>query len=161
MTNGRRPIGIDLFCGAGGMSLGFEQAVFDVVAAFDFEPINVEIHTKNHPNCRTLREDITKLSGKKIRALSGLGNRRIDVLFGGPPCQGFSYSNLRTRSSENLNNWLYIEFMRVVRLWEPDWVVFENVKGLTNTEGGIFLEQVLDLATAASRGLLAALQEGA
>ena len=69
------------------------------------------------------------------------------VVFGGPPCQGFSYSNTRTRVANNEINWLFEEFVRVVRLWMPDFVVFENVQGITNTSRGLFLEAVLDRLT--------------
>ena len=126
--NGRRPLGIELFCGAGGMSLGLEQAGFDVVAAFDNEPINVEIHSKNHPHCRTMLEDVTRLTGKKIRSLSGLGNKRIDVLFGGPPCQGFSEIG-RGRVNDP-RNWLLLDFARLVDDLRPSFFIIENVKGL-------------------------------
>ena len=67
----------------------------------------------------------------------------MTVLFGGPPCQGFSTSNQKTRNSDNPDNWLFEEYIRIVRLCRPDWVVFENVKGIIDTEGGIFFDHVL------------------
>ena len=110
------------------MSLGFEQAGFVVAAAFDVEPINVEIHARNHPDCRTLREDVTKLTGKKIRSLSGLGNRPIDVLFGGPPCQGFS--EIGKGDVDDPRNLLLTDFARLVDELRPSYFVIENVKGV-------------------------------
>jgi DNA (cytosine-5)-methyltransferase 1 len=110
------------------MSLGFEQAGFDVAAAFDSEPINVDIHSKNHPDCRTLREDVTKLTGKKIRTLSSLRNKRIDVLFGGPPCQGFS--EIGRGDVDDPRNGLLLEFARLVDELRPSYFVIENVEGI-------------------------------
>ena len=69
--------------------------------------------------------------------------RRLLVVFGGPPCRGFSYSNSRSRSPSNPDNWLFREFLRVVRLLQPEWVVFENVRGIVDTAEGIFLTEIL------------------
>src|SRR4051794_10299045 len=96
-----RPIGIDLFCGAGGLSLGFEQAGFDVVAAVEYDPVHAATHEFNFPNARTICGDVSTLSAGDLRsaAIEGLERHghdaqlwggRPDVLFGGPPCQGFS-----------------------------------------------------------------------
>ena len=86
------------------------------------------------------------------------------VVFGGPPCQGFSYSNTRTREADNESNWLFEEFVRVVKIWQPDFVVFENVQGITNTSGGFFLNAILDrfarLKYTLSYGVLNALDYG-
>lgn len=79
-------------------------------------------------------DDIRKFESIPVRNRENNGL----VVFGGPPCQGFSTSNQRTRSSENENNWLFKEFVRVVDLYRPDWFVFENVKGILETEGGFF-----------------------
>ncbi len=69
--------------------------------------------------------------------------RQKSILFGGPPVQGFSTSNQRTRSNVNKDNWMFREFMRLAKSWRPDWIVFENVKGIAETEGGQFLEMVV------------------
>jgi DNA (cytosine-5)-methyltransferase 1 len=142
MTYGRQSVGIELFCGAGGMSLGFEQAGLNVAAAFDIEPINVDIHTQNHPGCRTLREDVTRLTGKKIRSLSGLGNRRIDVLFGGPPCQGFS--EIGKGDVDDPRNLLLLDFARLVAELRPSYFVIENVKGVLFNRTSATLQGCLD-----------------
>jgi DNA (cytosine-5)-methyltransferase 1 len=135
-------VGIDLFSGAGGMSLGAISAGVDIALAVEADPHAATTYAHNHPSTALFPKDVRLLKRGRIAAINRKG--RDSVVFGGPPCQGFSYSNQRTRSSENPNNWLFLEFMRIVRLWTPDWVVFENVKGITNTEGGIFLEQVID-----------------
>ena len=142
MTKGRQPVGIEVFCGAGGMSLGFEQAGFNVAAAFDVDPINVEIHAQNHPGCRTLLEDVTKLSGKKIRSLGGLGNRRIDVLFGGPPCQGFS--EIGKGDVDDPRNLLLLDFARLVAELRPGYFVIENVRGVLFSRTSATLQECLD-----------------
>jgi len=64
------------------------------------------------------------------------------ILFGGPPCQGFSTSNQRTRNKENQNNWLFLEFFRISDIVKPDWIVIENVAGITHTANGDFLSLI-------------------
>src|SRR6266480_7039831 len=85
-----KPSAIELFCGVGGMTLGFEQAGFDVKAAFDSDKHNVEYHRLNFPHSRTIEKDIAKLAGREILALARVVPGSLDLLFGGPPCQGFS-----------------------------------------------------------------------
>lgn len=112
MKNTQRPIGIDLFVGAGGMSLGFEQAGFDVVAAVEMDPIHSAIHTFNFPDCAVLPRSVVGLSGKEIRVAAGIGNKQVDCVFGGAPCQGFSM--IGHRALEDPRNRLVLEFVRLV-----------------------------------------------
>lgn len=128
MTEDPKPIGVDLFCGAGGMSLGFEQAGFDVVAAVDSEPIHVATHNKNFPHCRTVPASIRQLSGSRLRKMTGLGSREIDVVFGGPPCGGFS--SIGRRQFSDPRNTLLRHFARLVTGLRPRYFVLENVPGL-------------------------------
>src|SRR5947209_7213675 len=86
----RRPKGVDLFAGAGGLTLGFEQAGFDVVASVEIDPIHCAVHEFNFPNCKAICADASKITGSEIRKRAGLGSAEIDVVFGGAPCQGFS-----------------------------------------------------------------------
>jgi len=126
--NDKRPIGVDLFCGAGGMTLGFEQAGFDVIAAFDVEAWNIATHQKNFPKTKAVALDLAKASGKTLREHARLGNRTIDVVFGGPPCQGFSVGGKRDLDDER--NLLVYEFAKLVRELRPRYFVMENVRGL-------------------------------
>jgi len=106
--------------------------------------------------------DIRQISSRTIKSLVPT-NKEL-VIFGGPPCQGFSYSNLRTRSPENPENWLFLEFLRIVQLLRPHWLVFENVRGIVNTAKGVFVEEVIrrleKLGYTLSHGLLNAMDFG-
>jgi len=133
-----RPTAIDLFCGAGGMSLGFEQAGFDVVAAFDVEEINIVTHRLNFPETSAEVANLAEHNGDTLRKLAGLGRTEIDVVFGGPPCQGFSCGGLRDIDDER--NLLVFDFLRLVRQLEPKYFVMENVKGLTSIDCRPILE---------------------
>ena len=82
----KRPTGIDLFAGAGGLSLGFEQASFDVAAAVEIDPIHCAVHEFNFPNCAVVCADAAKTTGEKIREAAALNGTPIDVVFGGAPC---------------------------------------------------------------------------
>lgn len=137
----KRPIGIDLFAGAGGLSLGFEQAGFDVVAAVEIDPIHASIHKFNFPHCAVIPRSIAKLSGAEIRAAARIGRRTIDVVFGGAPCQGFSL--IGQRALDDPRNALVKEFVRVVAELKPRYFVFENVKGLTVGRHRKFLDELI------------------
>lgn len=130
-------IGVDLFSGAGGMSLGAEWAGVDVKLALELEANAFRTYARNHPNCLTLRGD-----AKGLMDLRWPHPAEDTIVFGGPPCQGFSTSNQRTRSKDNEKNWLYRAFITFVTNVKPAWVVFENVRGILETEGGIFARQV-------------------
>ena len=131
-------IGIDLFSGAGGMSLGAKQAGVDVQLAVEADQYAAETYLSNFsPKLGLYQDDIRNF--KKV-PLKSKGCETI--LFGGPPCQGFSTSNQKHRSYKNLDNWLLEEFVRVTEMYEPDWVIFENVKGILETEKGFFAKLV-------------------
>lgn len=125
----KRPIAIDLFSGAGGLGLGFEQAGFDVAAAVEIDPIHAAVHRFNFPFCATFPRSITDLSGWDLRKISGIGSREISVVFGGPPCQGFSL--IGQRAIDDPRNGLVRDFVRIIRELSPQFFLFENVKGLT------------------------------
>lgn len=139
----KRPIAIDLFSGAGGMSLGVEQAGFDVVAAVEVDPVHAAVHKFNFPNCATICRDISKLSGADIRAAAKIGNRKVDLVVGGAPCQGFSL--IGHRAMQDPRNALVKQFVRIVCELDARYFVFENVKGLTVGKHKKFLAELIKL----------------
>lgn len=117
---------VDLFCGAGGLSKGFEMAGFEVILGIDhFEPA-IDTFRKNHPKAVSLKEDIRTVDSEKIKSL--IGNQRVDVIVGGPPCQGFSMAG--ERDPHDPRNALFKEFVRIVDQLKPNWFVMENVTGI-------------------------------
>ena len=130
-------IGIDLFSGAGGLSLGAEMAGIEVVTAIEFDSFAAKTYQINHPKTTMINDDIRNVRNLFIdRKDSSL------VLFGGPPCQGFSTSNQKTRNNNNPQNWLYKEFIRLAEMIKSEWIVFENVKGIKETENGYFVNEI-------------------
>ena len=137
-----RPLVVDLFAGAGGLSLGFEQAGFDVAAAVEVDPIHAAVHKFNFPACAVLARSVVGLSGQDIRAAAGIGDREVTAVIGGAPCQGFSL--IGQRALDDPRNSLVREFVRIVRELQPRFFLFENVKGLTLGPHRQFLEELLD-----------------
>lgn len=136
-----RPIGIDLFAGAGGMSLGFEQAGFDIAAAVEIDPIHCATHERNFPHCKTICASVIGLTGDDIRVRAGLRKKEIHVVFGGAPCQGFSM--IGKRALDDQRNQLVFHYVRLVRELQPKYCVFENVKGLTQGKHIGFLHELI------------------
>ena len=136
-----RPLVIDLFAGAGGMSLGFEQAGFDVIAAVEIDPIHCAAHKFNFPQTVVLPRSVVGLKAADIRLASGIGGRPIDCVFGGPPCQGFSLIGHRVLDDPRNN--LVLEFVRLVSELDARTFVFENVKGLTVGKHKRILEELV------------------
>lgn len=137
-----RPVGIDLFAGAGGMSLGFEQAGFDVSAAVEIDPIHAATHEFNFPKCAVLARSVVGLPASEIRRRAGIGQSKVAVVFGGPPCQGFSL--IGQRCLDDARNKLVLEFVRLVAELDSDGFVFENVKGLTLGAQRRFLDELVE-----------------
>lgn len=136
-----RPKVLDLFAGAGGLGLGFEQAGFDVIAAVELDPIHSAIHSYNFPECATICADATEISAPLIRNRSGCD---IDVVIGGAPCQGFSM--IGKRALDDPRNQLVKHFFRMVVALQPSVFVLENVKGLTLGKHRAFLDEIVSEA---------------
>ena len=108
----KRPIAVDLFAGAGGMTLGFEQAGFDVLASVEIDPIHCATHEFNFPSCSVLCKSVEETTGAEIRNRSKIGDREIDAVICGSPCQGFSL--IGKRVFDDPRNSLVFHFHRLV-----------------------------------------------
>lgn len=139
---GSRPTCVDLFAGAGGMSLGFEQAGFDVVAAVEHDPVHCAVHKRNFPTTAVICDGVERVTAHAIRRASGVGSGPVNAVVGGSPCQGFSM--IGKRSLDDPRNALVRHFMRLVAELEADYFCFENVKGLTVGAHRAFLDEIVE-----------------
>lgn len=139
----RRPVAVDLFSGAGGLSLGFEQAGFDVVAAVEYDPIAAAVHKFNFPRTEVVCADVATLGGKTVADAARRGwaahhrtewDGTLDVVIGGPPCQGFSL--IGRRAFDDARNQLVFHFARIVGWLKPRYFVMENVPGMKSVMAG-------------------------
>jgi DNA (cytosine-5)-methyltransferase 1 len=126
----KNPLVVELFCGCGGTSLGFEMAGYEIGLGCDIHTPSIKTFKKNHPNVSTVLGDIRVVSPKSIKQL--LDFKSIDVLIGGIPCQGFSLNN-RKRHEKDDRNFMYKEFLRFAKVLQPKAVVLENVSGMKST----------------------------
>lgn len=130
-----QPTVVDLFCGAGGLSLGFQQAGFEVLLGSDINGQFGETFSKNHNGARFLEAPVSALRGGEVRRHTGLRRGELDVLVGGPPCQGYSVYNHRRGSDDPRAN-LFRDYLAIVDDLQPNWLVMENVTGLLSIDGG-------------------------
>lgn len=138
---------IDLFCGCGGFSLGMERAGFKCLAAIDFNPEAIAVFKANFSNTpHVLETDITQFPPEKLQALIGIAH--VDLIVGGPPCQGFSTARQRdganhgSRLKEDPRRHLYKEFLKYVQAFKPKVFVMENVLGIRSASGGEYFVRV-------------------
>ena len=131
---------IDLFCGCGGLSLGFEKAGFEVAYAIDMWPRAIETYNYNHDSNIAECLDIHELTNERLAEINKNGD--IVGVIGGPPCQGFS--KVGTRDINDPRNHLYLEYCRVVEQIRPDFFVLENVGGLLTLCKGMFRDDILN-----------------
>ncbi len=132
-------IGIEIFSGPGGMGLGANYAGIDVAIAVEKNAYAAQTYIANHKKTSVVIDEIQNINEFRFQKKG-----EQVILFGGPPCQGYSNSNRKTRSNENPKNWLFQEFMKSISLVKPDWVVIENVPGLKSIDKGFFLERICD-----------------
>lgn len=132
---------VDLFCGAGGLTEGFRQQGFDALFANDHEKPALETFRLNHPEPISSDCDIEKLDAKRIRKDLDMEKGDLDVLLGGPPCQGFS--TYGKRSPCDARNQLYLHYIRFLDEFRPKTFVIENVVGILSIEKGKVLEDLL------------------
>ena len=132
---------IDLFSGCGGMTLGFKWAGFNSVLASDIDENCEKTFTKNFPETPFLCGDLSEINKNQFDKL--ISNREVDVIIGGPPCQGFSLANKnRNKVSEDPRNKLFYEFVKTINWYNPKSFVMENVKGLLSMESGQVIKQI-------------------
>jgi DNA (cytosine-5)-methyltransferase 1 len=127
----RHPLVLDLFAGAGGLSLGFEQAGFHIHTAIESDEWACETLRKNHPGTRVLKRNVSRIGEDEIRSL--FRDCRLTGIVGGPPCQGFSHANITKRDPRDPRNSLFRHFVRFVRALRPPFFLIENVLGLLRT----------------------------
>lgn len=132
-------IAADLFSGVGGLSQGFISAGFDVAFAIEFDKEIADAYAKNHPGTEMINEDICSVNVEELKER----HPHIDLIMGGPPCQGFSQKGKRL----NLNdprNFLFQQFVRFVDAYRPKYFVLENVPNIITTSNGYFKNQIIE-----------------
>lgn len=135
---------IDLFSGAGGMSLGFDQSGFNNIFSVDIENSFCETYKTNFPEHNLIQNDISKISKIELKKL--IKNLKVDVVIGGPPCQGFSIAgNIGRKFVDDSRNQLFREFARVVEITQPKYFVMENVARLFTHNKGETKKDIINL----------------
>lgn len=133
---------IDLFCGSGGFSLGFQWAGFTNLFSVEYDSEICQTYRHNFPNHKLIECDIAQLSDEQV--LSLVCDQKVDVIIGGPPCQGFSMAgNIGRKFVEDPRNNLFKEFVRIVKLVQPKCFVMENVARLYTRKKGNTREEIL------------------
>lgn len=132
---------LDLFCGAGGLSLGFKLAGFQIVGGIDFQQDAIYTHEKNFKNSISICGDIKEINDEKVKELF---QDKVDVIIGGPPCQGFSAGN-RQQIENDPRNKLFFEFIRFVRILKPKAVVIENVRQILTKDKGFAKNKIFEI----------------
>lgn len=158
------PTFIDLFCGCGGFTLGLQRAGFQALAAIDFEPAAMKIYHANFKSvAHALERDLTKFSPDDLEEL--IGNKKVDLIVGGPPCQGFSIArqvdgaNHGNRLKDDNRRRLYQKFLDHVNHFRPKVFVMENVLGIRSADGGLYFSKVQAEARALGYKVHAQLEE--
>ena len=135
---------IDLFCGAGGFSHGFDSIGFKNIFSNDYEDSFCKTYAANFPKHKLIKKKIEKLERTEILKL--IGNIKVDVVIGGPPCQGFSIAgNIGRKFVDDPRNYLFREFIKVVKIANPDFFVMENVQRLFNHNKNKTREEILSM----------------
>lgn len=148
---------VDLFAGAGGLSLGLEQAGFDVLAALEYDPVHAATHLRNFPYTEVVCDDATTVTVDRLRQAVEIGWHRqhrwrdfdgeVDLVVGGPPCQGFSW--MGKRRDDDARNDLVFHFHRLVTGLRPRYFLMENVPGILDPKTRPIVEDLIDRFEAA------------
>lgn len=132
---------LDLFCGAGGLSYGFKLAGFHIVGGVEWNKAAIETHRNNFKSDFEYCGNISDISDEEI--VSKLNG--VDVIIGGPPCQGFSSANRHEKESDDPRNRLFFEYLRFVKLLKPKAFVIENVKEILTKNNGFAKNRILEI----------------
>ncbi|BDF32275.1 cytosine-specific methyltransferase [Lachnospiraceae bacterium] len=138
---------IDLFSGAGGLHIGFENAGFDIKLCIDNDNLVEQTHKRNFPNIPIINRDIREITVDEIKQY--IGNGTLDVVIGGPPCQGFSTIGKRVssdpekRAKHDSRNDLVLVYANLIKDFRPKFIVMENVKGILTLKNGEYLKNVM------------------
>lgn len=129
---------IDLFCGAGGFSLGFKAAGFNCLGAFDNWDPAIKTHKKNFKDTKIYTKSINDYSNLEIKEI--FNNKNVDVIIGGPPCQGFS--SIGKQNINDQRNDLIFEFGRIIKSIKPSFFIMENVSGLIHDKNVFYFNRL-------------------
>ena len=132
---------IDLFCGAGGLSEGFRQAGFQVLVGQDYDAVAGKTFEATHSKATFIGGPIQGVTAAQILSAAGKREGEIDVVIGGPPCQGYSVYN-HQRGESDPRAGLFREYLRIVKDIQPRWMVMENVTGITSIAGGGVVREI-------------------
>jgi|SRR5699024_8314418 len=135
---------IDLFCGCGGISEGFRLSGFDIVGGLDIDKDAVETFNENFENANAFCEDIEKIKSDDIPFMFDLLGD-IDIIVGGPPCQGFSSANRWQKDTDDPRNKLFFEYIRFVKIFKPKVVLIENVRGILTRDNGYAEKKIYEI----------------
>ena len=139
---------IDLFSGAGGLHIGFEEAGFDIKLCIDNDALVERTHRRNFPDIPMISRDIKEVPAEEIKEY--LKGESLDVIIGGPPCQGFSTIGKRSSSDpekrykHDPRNELVLTYAKLIRELRPKFIVMENVRGILTMQQGEYLKNVLN-----------------
>ena len=131
---------VDLFCGCGGLSKGFEEAGYNILVGVDFEQSALNTFSYNHNGAVGLRLDLSEPESFDA-IVDAVDGRLVDIIIGGPPCQGFSLTG--PRNIDDQRNKLYLAMIETVRRFKPKAFLIENVPGMANLYGGAVKEEII------------------
>ena len=154
-SDNMKPIAIDIFSGAGGLTVGLKRAGFRVVSGVEIEPHSFSTYKANHPEVRCLKQDVRTVSGAALLELAGTD--RIDLLAGCPPCQGFTSLTAKYKGKKDPRNELVLEMARLAAEIRPRAIMMENVPGLTKQgrpHCDLLRSQLQELGYRLSEGIL-------
>jgi DNA (cytosine-5)-methyltransferase 1 len=134
---------LDLFCGCGGISKGFEMAGYNIIGGIDFNKDATLTFAKNFKKAEVICGDITEISDDVVTEKF----QSVDIIVGGPPCQGFSSANRWQKEIDDPRNKLFFQYLRFVRILRPKALLIENVRGLLTRDNGYAKEQIIKLLT--------------